>query len=65
MNCKLCNSDNVIKWGKYKDVQRYYCKDCHSKFKADEVVLGIELALLKLINAHRDNQNNKKRGRDN
>ncbi|MFC1914319.1 transposase [Chloroflexota bacterium] len=38
LRCKLCNSDNVIKWGKYKDTQRYYCKDCHSKFKADEAM---------------------------
>lgn len=34
--CKLCQSDNVIKWGKYKGVQRYYCKACKSKFKADD-----------------------------
>ncbi|MFC2006445.1 IS6 family transposase [Chloroflexota bacterium] len=32
LNCKLCNSDNVIKWGKYKDTQQYYCKACDSKF---------------------------------
>ncbi len=38
MNCKLCNSDNVIKWGTYKGVQRYYCRDCHSKFKADDAL---------------------------
>ena len=38
MNCKLCNSDNVIKWGKYKGVQRYYCKSCGSKFKADDAL---------------------------
>jgi putative transposase len=32
INCKLCQSENVIKWGKYKGTQQYYCKDCHSKF---------------------------------
>ncbi|MBL7126330.1 MAG: IS6 family transposase [Dehalococcoidales bacterium] len=36
--CKLCQSDNVIKYGSYKGVQRYYCKDCHSKFKADDTL---------------------------
>jgi putative transposase len=25
----------VVKFGKYKEVQRYYCKDCNRKFKAD------------------------------
>jgi len=24
MKCKLCGSADVIKWGKYKGVQRYY-----------------------------------------
>ncbi len=34
--CKYCGSENVIKYGKYKDVQYYYCKDCYSKFKDNE-----------------------------
>jgi len=36
--CKLCQSENVIKWGTYKGVQRYYCKECKSKFKADDAL---------------------------
>ncbi len=32
MNCKYCQSENVIKYGKYKGVQRYFCKDCQHKF---------------------------------
>ena len=38
MECKYCNSNNVIKYGKYIDTQLYYCKDCHSKFKADDAL---------------------------
>jgi putative transposase len=38
VTCKLCGSANTIKFGKYKGVQRYYCKDCHSKFKADDTL---------------------------
>ena len=30
--CKYCQSENLIKYGKYKDVQRYFCKDCKRKF---------------------------------
>ena len=32
MNCKYCNSINIIKFGTYKGVQRYFCKDCQHKF---------------------------------
>lgn len=32
MNCKYCESENVIKFGKYKDTQNYYCKSCNRKF---------------------------------
>ena len=30
--CKYCQSENVIKYGSYKGVQRYFCKDCKRKF---------------------------------
>ena len=30
--CKYCQSERVIKYGKYKDVQRYFCKECKRKF---------------------------------
>ncbi len=32
MQCKYCQSENVIKYGKYKNTQRYYCKECKRKF---------------------------------
>ena len=32
INCKYCQSENVIKYGLYKGVQRYYCKECRRKF---------------------------------
>ncbi len=35
LNCNLCTSDDIIKYGTYKGVQRYYCKSCGSKFKKD------------------------------
>jgi len=33
--CKYCRSKNVIKFGKYNNIQLYYCKDCKHKFKDD------------------------------
>lgn len=32
MNCKYCNSTNVIKFGTFQGIQRYWCKDCKRKF---------------------------------
>lgn len=42
VKCKHCQSDNVIKWGKYKDEQRYYCHNCQRKFKADDCLLNMK-----------------------
>lgn len=33
--CKYCQSEDVIKFGTYKGVQRYFCKACRRKFKGD------------------------------
>lgn len=32
ITCRKCGSVNVVLYGKYKDVQYYWCKDCKSKF---------------------------------
>jgi len=42
MLCKYCQSDNVIKYGKYGDTQLYYCKDCGSKFKTDDTLFHMK-----------------------
>jgi putative transposase len=34
--CKNCGSSDVSKFGTYKGVQRYWCKSCQRKFKADD-----------------------------
>jgi transposase-like protein len=35
ITCKHCGSSAVVKYGTYKGVQRYWCKICKRKFKAD------------------------------
>ena len=36
--CNYCQSENVIKYGKYKDTQYYLCKDCGRRFaSADRI----------------------------
>jgi putative transposase len=34
VNCKYCGSPNIIKFGTFQGVQRYWCKDCRHKFTA-------------------------------
>jgi putative transposase len=36
--CKYCQSLNVIKFGKYKNTQYYYCKDCGRKFSNPDAI---------------------------
>jgi len=42
VNCKFCNSNNIIKYGTYGGVQLYYCKDCGSKFKDDDTTFHMK-----------------------
>ncbi|MFC1932833.1 transposase [Chloroflexota bacterium] len=42
MDCKFCQSENVIKYGKYNSVQLYFCKDCYSKFKDDDTTFHMK-----------------------
>jgi len=39
IRCKYCDSSNIVKFGTYKGIQRYWCKDCHRKFKNDDSLL--------------------------
>jgi len=32
LRCKYCGSPNVIKFGTFQGIQRYWCKDCKRKF---------------------------------
>ena len=41
--CKLCQSKNVRKFGKYKAVQLYYCNDCKRKFKGDKALFHMKV----------------------
>ena len=48
MNCKYCESERVIKYGKYKDVQRYFCKDCKRKFAGLDTIPKMQYATYKV-----------------
>ncbi len=40
--CNNCDSTDVVKYGTYKGVQRYYCKVCKRKFKADDTTFHMK-----------------------
>ena len=50
-NCKYCQSENVIKYGLYKDVQRYFCKDCKRKFAGIDTIPKMQYATHKVSDA--------------
>lgn len=44
ITCPHCGSSNVIKYGSYEDVQRYYCNVCKRKFKADDTPFHMKVS---------------------
>jgi putative transposase len=50
MNCKYCGSPNVIKFGTFNGIQRYWCKGCKRKF-ADNRALPKMKTDVKIISA--------------
>jgi len=51
MACKYCQSENVIKYGKYKDVQYYWCKDCKRKFAGIDTIPKMQYSTSKVADA--------------
>ncbi len=50
-SCKYCYSNHVIKYGKYKDVPRFYCKDCKRKFVATDTIPKMQYSTSKIADA--------------
>lgn len=48
--CKYCQSPNIIKFGTFQGIQRYWCKDCKRKF-ADNRALPKMKTDIKVISA--------------
>lgn len=51
LTCKYCGSPNVIRYGKYKAVQRYYCKDCKRKFANIDTIPKMQYSAYKIADA--------------
>jgi putative transposase len=51
LKCKYCRSENVIKYGKHKDVQYHYCKDCRHKFAGIDTIPKMQYSTSKIADA--------------
>lgn len=51
MNCKYCNSTKVIKFGKYKATQYYFCQECKRKFGNTDTIPKMQYAMSKIADA--------------
>lgn len=49
--CKYCESENVRKYGKYKDTQYYYCNDCKRKFSNIDAIPKMQYSTSKVADA--------------
>lgn len=43
VHCPDCDGKAIVKYGKYKDTQLYWCKVCEKKFKADDTLFHMKL----------------------
>ena len=48
LSCKYCQLKNVIEYGKYKDTQYYFCKDCKRKFSNPDAILKMHYPTSKI-----------------
>jgi len=38
ISCKYCNSINIVKYGTFQGMQRYFCKNCRRKFADNDAI---------------------------
>lgn len=49
--CKYCGCEGVVKFGKYKSRQLYWCKTCKRKFKADDTTFHMKIPANRITSA--------------
>lgn len=42
VNCKYCDSMNIVRYGTFQGMQRYFCKDCRRKFADNDALPGMK-----------------------
>jgi transposase-like protein len=51
IKCPYCGNEGVLKYGKYKGIQRYWCKVCKRKFKADDTTFHMKTPASQITSA--------------
>jgi len=51
VKCKYCDSVNVVKFGTYKGVQRWWCKDCKRKFIDEDTIYKMKTPIERIASA--------------
>lgn len=51
VRCKHCNSNQISKYGRYKDVQLWWCRRCHRKFTGNNASPGMKISLEQIQSA--------------
>jgi transposase-like protein len=51
ITCKLCGSENVIRFGHYKGIQRWKCKECRHKFADNNALPGMRIPFERVATA--------------
>lgn len=54
VTCKYCGSQSVVKFGHYKETQRYWCKTCQRKFSANDRLFKAKSSVGQVSDALRD-----------
>lgn len=53
ISCKYCRSTNVVRYGSYHGIQRWWCKDCQRKFADNDALPGMRVGVGPLASALR------------
>jgi transposase-like protein len=49
--CKFCNSEQIVRYGHYRQIQRWWCKDCKRKFVHNNAISGMRYPTAQVASA--------------
>ena len=48
VKCKYCGSENEVKFGTHKGIQRWWCKDCKRKFVDSDTLYKMKTPIIQI-----------------
>ncbi len=49
--CKYCDSKQIVRFGHYHGIQRWWCKDCKPKFVNNDALPGMKTPAIQVASA--------------